>query len=371
MGRDRAVASRFPRSKTHKASSAESILSHVLRERGWSKRWREGKLTGRQSLLLLEDIRQYGRRWLRHEAEAFFGRYGDDRSRGIRSILDGPREPIEVDGPIASSNQSTVRSLAGSLLSPLKRWFDRARQFVRELIFGGAMALQGTELTAQEAEQADQLASIQARYLDNFEAEIIANPPRQIAEPSGQLPGLKPPMSPAQIGARAELYATAAWQGAQRIQRASTRRAGNAKWERRILGHPKTEHCTDCPPLAALGWQPVGSLPDIGNSECGPLCLCHFEYSSDNDLPSVRKPGTPKQTRPKGGGRKPDTTTVINKEPEPPVAPSALPPATREEIDKEVKKWIAGEPSRLTVKKKYEKAPEPEFELPEGYEWSE
>lgn len=46
------------------------------------------------------------------------------------------------------------------------------------------------------------------------------------------------------------------------------------------------------------------------------------------------------------------------------------PAPTREEIDAEVKKWIAGEPSRLTVKVKKERAPMPKFELPEGYKFS-
>jgi hypothetical protein len=42
---------------------------------------------------------------------------------------------------------------------------------------------------------------------------------------------------------------------------------------------------------------------------------------------------------------------------------------TEAEIDAEIRKWIAGQPSRLTVKVKKERAPEPEPELPEGYEW--
>ncbi len=369
---------RFPASKTHKASSAESILSHCLRQRGWTRRWREGRLTGRQHLQLLEDVRQYGRQWMRHEAEAFFGRYGDGFREEERAFLGPSRDddnwrvenPSQgmVSGNIDAnrSNRGSsehTRGLADRILSPLKRWFDRSRQFVRELIFGGAIALKGSELTAQEAEQADQLAAIQARYLDRFEQEIVANPPREIAELNPIIPAIipaKPPMSPAQIGARAELYATAAWQGAQKVQRASQRKTGNAKWERRILGHPKTEHCTDCPPLAALGWQPVGSLPDIGDSECGPLCLCHFEYSDQAAVPEIKKPKPTKpDTRPKGVGE------PVN----PPAKAEVIQPKpTTAEIDAEVKKWIAGKPSRLTVKVKYPRAPDPEPELPEGYE---
>ena len=46
------------------------------------------------------------------------------------------------------------------------------------------------------------------------------------------------------------------------------------------------------------------------------------------------------------------------------------PAPTADEIDAEVKKWIAGEPSRLTVKAVKPRKTVPDFELPEGYEWS-
>jgi hypothetical protein len=310
------ASDRFPRSKLHKASSAESIIAHVLRRRGWTADWKAGSLTDRQRLQLLEDIRQYGRRWLRHEVESFFGRYGDGGRRdfdsdsgdlqrawqtsGIYSAaISGLAVPCEPNlGNIAELDGFT-RSIADRILSPLRRLFDRLRAFTRELIFAGAIVLKGAELDAQEADQADKLADVQDDYFRGFQRELETNPPRELSEPTAQIapqvPGVKPPMSPAQAGARAEQYANSAWQGAQRIHRGTQRKTGGAKWERRILGHPKTEHCTDCPPLAALGWQHVGSLPGIGDSECGGLCLCHFEYSDSIEKPELAKPGGPKR----------------------------------------------------------------------------
>jgi hypothetical protein len=225
-------------------------------------------------LRLLEDIRQYGRAWLRHEAEVFFGRYG-------------------ITGEASSGD-------AIHILSPLERWFDRMRQFTRELNVAGSEALLGRTLDAQEAEHADRIADVQDGYFDNFQRELIANPPRELAEPTNQVPGSVPgktPMSPAQVGARAAQYANAAWQGAQRIQRTSTQRNGNTRWERRVLGHPKTEHCLDCPPLAGRGWVPVGTLPAIGDTECGGSCLCHFEYSDEAAIPTGKAPA-PSETVP-------------------------------------------------------------------------
>ena len=160
------------------------------------------------------------------------------------------------------------------------------------------------------------------------------------------------------------LYANASHQAAQKIERATTRKTGSARWERRLLGNPPTGHCSDCPPLADMGWQPVGTLPDIGDTECGGFCWCWFEYSSDAEAPEVgklRAPGStkrkPQDTRPKGISV-PQKVEVIQ------------PAPTTEEIDAEVKKWIAGEPSKLTVKAVKPRKPVPDFELPEGYEWS-
>ena len=140
------------------------------------------------------------------------------------------------------------------------------------------------------------------------------------------------PISAAQFAARAELYGNASWQAAQKVQRRRVikyplnvlldekgkvvdlvaeppgvmlpypiagpppgkgnrpKPGGPIKWERRVLGHPKTEHCADCPPLAALGWQPIGTLPDIGDSECEGRCLCHFVYSDSIDKPEIKAP---------------------------------------------------------------------------------
>jgi hypothetical protein len=46
--------------------------------------------------------------------------------------------------------------------------------------------------------------------------------------------------------------------------------------ERRVLG--PADHCPECPGLASTGWQPLGLLPDIGDTVCRAHCACHFEY---------------------------------------------------------------------------------------------
>lgn len=46
--------------------------------------------------------------------------------------------------------------------------------------------------------------------------------------------------------------------------------------ERRVLG--VAEHCVDCVEYAGRGWQPLGSLPVLGDSRCLVNCRCTFEY---------------------------------------------------------------------------------------------
>jgi hypothetical protein len=295
------VPARFSSSRTHKANSAESIVTHCLRQRGWSKRWREGRLTGRQHLLLLEDVRQYGRQWMRHEAEAFFGRYGADelgQSRGLGSFdrygdYQGIGDALGRDEPRRTEgNGEITRSLSSHILPPLKRWFERNRGFIQELMYAAAQTQEGTHnLTPATTVFVDDLVQVQRDYLDQFYRDLQTRTPVEIANILGPaIPGIATPYTQGQVIARAESYGNAAWQGGQKVLRRRQKASGGMKWERRILGHPMTEHCDDCPPLAKLGWQPIGTLPDIGDTECGGRCYCHFEYSDSIEAPTGKAP---------------------------------------------------------------------------------
>jgi hypothetical protein len=46
--------------------------------------------------------------------------------------------------------------------------------------------------------------------------------------------------------------------------------------ERRVLG--VADHCPGCLEQAGLGWQPIGTLDEIGTEECGNNCRCEYEY---------------------------------------------------------------------------------------------
>jgi hypothetical protein len=418
---------------THKASSAEAILSHCLRRRGWSARFRAGRLTGRQHLVLLEDIRQYGRSWLRHEAEAFF------RANSIE------------------------RGLTSAVASAVSRFFDRARSFIRELLHAGAMALKGPEpLTDAEVLLLDEPIRIQLDYLRKFEQAVVASPPEVLVPaqipagyPSEVLIVQEPPaaMSAAQFVARAEQYGNSVWQssinaGRQTVQAAVQAPAPGQKplvfmGERRVhylslYDHP---YCITCKEQSDLGWQPLGSLNEIGDSECGGGCDCYFEWRAPDGAvhvspwfqrhnpkgyPTESETGMPGEAREgdwigtQGNGQptpakqvgKPPRKIAVKKTPytkspklyrpetpedvaakealaadiaaknaavearkkvlaeaaKPgPTMPLTEPVPTHAEIDAEVKKFLAGQPSKLSITGP-ERAPIVFEPTPEGYE---
>lgn len=81
------------------------------------------------------------------------------------------------------------------------------------------------------------------------------------------------------LNVRANLYAQAARGIYEEVRRAIMREAGATR-ERRVLGI--SESCPDCIEYARRGWQPIGTLPRIGDSACRTNCHCTFEWDVVN-----------------------------------------------------------------------------------------
>lgn len=75
---------------------------------------------------------------------------------------------------------------------------------------------------------------------------------------------------------RASLYALAAYQTYQNAVRLREVAAAGYDEEMRVTqsGNP----CNTCKAQAALGWQKVGTLRRLGDSECISRCRCYFKY---------------------------------------------------------------------------------------------
>jgi HK97 family phage portal protein len=183
----------------------------------------------------LRRIREHARRRLKGEAEAFLAAYG--------------------------SGASQKAALAEHLSTDVRSWFVGIKGLLASLYRAAAAALLGGEVREGDAEVADLERASQAQFefLDGFEAATL--------DGSQSLDGT--------FANRAEMYGDASWAVALDVVRASAVRQGYTT-ERRILG--ETSHCEDCPPLAEQGWQPIGTLPPIGSTECLTRCDCHWEF---------------------------------------------------------------------------------------------
>lgn len=101
----------------------------------------------------------------------------------------------------------------------------------------------------------------------------------------------------AAIQERVALYGAASNPTYEQARRAAALSNGIEE-ERRVLG--ASEHCDGCAEQAALGWQPVGTLDDIGDEECKWNCRCHFEYRSPEQDKAGKGKGGPAGAMPEG-----------------------------------------------------------------------
>lgn len=90
-------------------------------------------------------------------------------------------------------------------------------------------------------------------------------------------------MSEAQFLARLELYINKA-NGTKQIAIQASHKQEGYIWERRYLR--AVENCQSCVSYAAMGWQPLGSLPaPTERCECQANCKCYFKFSKDLSKP--------------------------------------------------------------------------------------
>jgi hypothetical protein len=90
--------------------------------------------------------------------------------------------------------------------------------------------------------------------------------------------GVDDPSAYGNAAARAAMYGQAILATYEDTRRRAMR-DGGATRERRVLGTVMHEHCPECLAYAALGWQPIGSLPGVGEAcSCKSNCHCHFEH---------------------------------------------------------------------------------------------
>lgn len=187
------------------------------------------------------------------------GRYIDARGRfvsfkTIRSV---------VDDTLAEHSQQ-ILSLAQQLRDgtiSLERWQLQMMAESKSVHLYSAMAQRGgwAQLTPADYGRVGQIVRREYSYILRFG--------RQVASGEQRLDGT--------LIRRAELYVQAGRGTYHEFERVAEERKGMNEERRRLS---PADHCDDCVAHAALGWQPIGTLPRIGDSQCLTKCQCYFEY---------------------------------------------------------------------------------------------
>lgn len=194
------------------------------------------------------------------------GRYVNlDTGRFISSSA--VRDALESVMDASALNMNAIsQQLIGNEIS-LAQWQSGMMQQVKLAHTAAAASANGgfAQMTQSDWGFAGRLIRTQYEYLHNFAG--------QIASGEQQLNG--------QVLVRADMYGQAA-RGTYEAQRQRLEVANGMEEERRIL-EKDGANCEDCLAAADEGWQPIGTLPQIGDSACLTNCRCNFEYRKIED----------------------------------------------------------------------------------------
>ena len=205
------------------------------------------------------------------ETNLLTSQYGWDEATGRYRILTGPgagrfvpfsdvRDALESVMDASGARMNTLtQQLVDSRIS-LAEWQSGMMEQIKISHSAAAAASRGGWAQMSQADwgAVGRMIREQYGYLRNF-----AN---QVASGEQRLNGT--------ALVRADLYAGAARGTFEEMRRRYERLMNGAEEEARVLG--EADHCNDCLEFAALGWQPVGTLPPIGESVCITRCHCRF-----------------------------------------------------------------------------------------------
>lgn len=199
--------------------------------------------------------RNSGYRW-EHGTQRF-----RSRSSGRFVPEDGIRGAVDAISDDASSRmaQLTQRLVDGD--SSVEAWERGMRALIKDAHVSTGMAAMGgpDNLSRSDYGRLGFETRRQYDYLSRWAHEVAAG---------------RAPLDGRAI-VRARMYGQAARGTYEDIRRVNARDTGKQEERRRL--HP-AEHCKTCLSQAAQGWQPVGTLNRIGDSECRTNCRCTFQY---------------------------------------------------------------------------------------------
>jgi len=146
-------------------------------------------------------------------------------------------------------------------------WATETRQLIKDMhtaytviaLGGKKAAIEFSTSNASVWADADAAIASQLRYWDQFIFGAVV----------GQVP------FNGRFADRASMYGEAGFNTYQNGLRMREQVAGMDQ-ERRVINSGRS--CNDCIVEAGQGWQPMGALRRIGDSQCGARCRCVFEF---------------------------------------------------------------------------------------------
>lgn len=152
------------------------------------------------------------------------------------------------------------RQLIDGAIKP-QLWRVEMERLIRQGHLSGGAAAKGGwgQLTGADGKFLQQKIDAQLSFLDGFLDDIKTGKQRL----NGNLIR------------RARMYNDAS-RGTYEAMRGRMHEQSGYNEERRVRG--AKDSCVDCIEYASLGWQSIGTLPRIGDSQCRTNCRCSFEY---------------------------------------------------------------------------------------------
>lgn len=192
----------------------------------------------------------------------------DPRSKRYRDLITGQyvsaaqvRGAVDyVINAVADKLRGVTQLLIDGAIS-VGDWQTQIAALLMNLHTAMGMAAYGGISGMTDANTAALSAAIEKQY------GYLLNLAQQIASGKQALDGT--------LLARIELYAEASRGTYENAVRELAMADPNLTEEQRVLG--VADHCNDCV-ADADHWEPIGSLPDIGDSQCLARCHCSFEY---------------------------------------------------------------------------------------------
>lgn len=160
----------------------------------------------------------------------------------------------------------------------VEEWRDAMRDGVRRLHTSSTALAQGgfNKISDVGVGRLESRIASELGYLEKFAAQIADGTQRVswIDPVTGER------MIDGRFASRASMYAESGHATMENARRGINAIDG-VTHERRVLDD--VENCDDCVGYALEGWQPIGTLPEIGDSQCMTNCRCEFEYKTIED----------------------------------------------------------------------------------------